>query len=248
LCLEFLIEEGDRNTVLSQGRPYVALPRFKAAEELNTMRFFAPFRRLLPHALIAMLISSGVSMASAQHLFGRRVGPGPRMAQVAARPGPGPGPRRNQEHLAQWMQQHSNLSPADQQRALTAEPGFRELPPDTQQRMRDRLTQLNNMSPERRRRLLERTEAMERLTLPERQQVRSAMQGLGELPQDRRRLVARAFRDLREMPPPQREAVLNSERFRGQFSPQEQSTLFNLLAVEPYLPIERPNDAPVDGK
>lgn len=209
------------------------------------MRFLTTIRRLIPHTLLVLLFSGSMSVLAAQRLFGRRGG-GFHMVQAASHPGPGP--RHNQEHLAQWMQRHSNLSPADQQRALENEPGFRSLPPQTQQRMRDRLTQLNNMSPERRRRLLERTEDMERLTPPQRQQVRSAMQQLGALPQDRRRLVARAFRDLREMPPPQRESVLNSDRFRGQFSPQEQSTLSNLLAVEPYLPIEHPNDAPVNGK
>jgi Protein of unknown function (DUF3106) len=136
----------------------------------------------------------------------------------------------------QWMDRHSNLPLAEQQRALEREPGFRDLPSQTQQRMLDRLTQLNGMSPEQRRRIIEHTEAMERLTLPQRQQVRGALQQLGGLPEDRRRLIARAFRDLREMPPPQRQATFNSERFRGQFSDQERDTLSNLLAVEPYIP------------
>jgi hypothetical protein len=74
------------------------------------------------------------------------------------------------------------------------------------------------------------------------------MQQLGGLPEDRRRLVARAFRDLREMPQPQRQAILNSDRFRGQFSDQERNTLSSLLAVEPYLPVRRPNDEPSYGK
>jgi hypothetical protein len=74
------------------------------------------------------------------------------------------------------------------------------------------------------------------------------MQQLGGLPEDRRRLVARAFRDLREMPQPQRQAILNSDRFRGQFSDQERSTLSSLLAVEPYLPVRRPDDGPSYGK
>ncbi len=114
--------------------------------------------------------------------------------------------------------------------------------------MRDRLTQLNNMPPEKRRRVIDRTEAMERLTLPQRQQVRGAMQQLGSLPQNRRRLVARAFRDLREIPQPQRQGILSSDRFREQFSDQERETLSNLLAVEPYLPVPRPNDGPAYGK
>ena len=86
------------------------------------------------------------------------------------------------------------------------------------------------------------------LSPPERQQVRGAMQQLGELPQDRRRLVARTFRDLRAMPPAQRQGALNSDQFRGQFSPQERSTLSNLLAVEPYLPTPRTNDGSAPGR
>jgi hypothetical protein len=40
--------------------------------------------------------------------------------------------------------------------------------------------------------------------------------------------------------------MLNSDRYRGQFSDQERSTLSNLLAVEPYIPAQaqRPGDAP----
>ena len=68
------------------------------------------------------------------------------------------------EHLAEWMNQHRDLSPQQQQQALDREPGFRELPQPTQQRMRDRLTQLDAMTPDQRQRVLARNEALERLT------------------------------------------------------------------------------------
>jgi hypothetical protein len=74
------------------------------------------------------------------------------------------------------------------------------------------------------------------------------MQQFGSLPQDRRRLVGRAFRDLREMPEPQRQALMSSDRFRSQFSDQERSTLNNLLAVEPYLPVQKSNDSQDFGR
>lgn len=148
--------------------------------------------------------------------------------------GNGGHPGANQEHLLQWMQRRSNLTPAQQQKALEHEPGFRDLPAETQQRMREHLTQLNNMSPDRRQRLLERNEALARLSPPQRQQFRDAMKQFSSLPQDRRHQVARAFRDLRQMPEPQRQALLNSESYRSQFSDQERSALSNLLEVEPY--------------
>jgi hypothetical protein len=151
-------------------------------------------------------------------------------------------------HLPQWFDRHSNLSPSQQQKALEGEPGFHELPPETQQRLRDRLTQLNDMPPEQRRRYLERNEAIANLSPGQRQQVRGAMQQFSSLPPDRRRLVARAFRDLREMPEPQRQSLLSSDRFRGQFSDQERGTISNLLAVEPYVPIHKPNDKSDNGR
>ena len=158
------------------------------------------------------------------------------------------GPRQNQEHLAQWMERHRDLPLAKQHSALQNEPGFRQLPPQTQQRYLDRLTQLNNMPEEKRRRILERNEAMEHLTQAQRQQVGSALHQFSSLPVERRRLVGRAFRDLREMPDPQRQATLSSDRIRGQFSDQERSTLTNLLAVEPYIPVQRTGDTVNAGK
>jgi hypothetical protein len=218
---------------------------------LNTMTFKLHARRIVPPALAGLLLLAATAMGTAQPASVHNIGQAPRPAANAPRPAQSPkqiGPKPNQEHLAQWMDHHSNLPLADQHRALENEPGFRDLPSQTQQRMRDRLTQLNNMTPEQRRRILERTEAMEHLSPPQRQQVRGALEQYRGLPEDRRHMVARAFRDLREMPQPQRQEILNSDRFRGQFSDQERNTISGLLAVEPYLPVQRPNDGPSFGK
>lgn len=147
-----------------------------------------------------------------------------------------PATKSYRQHLPEWMEQHRNLSPQQQQQALANEPGFRQLPPETQQRMLGRLAQLNSMPPQQRMRTLERAEEMEHLAPAQRQQVRGAMAELGRLPPDRKRTVARAFRDLREMPLNQRQAYLSSEYLHRALSPQERVTLGNLLAVEPLLP------------
>lgn len=202
----------------------------------------AKSRQVLQSAL-AVLVLATSSAAFARQPGGahRGFGAGGGQREMRSFPNEGrQGPRgQNQEHLEQWMNRHSNMPLAQQQRALENEPGFRQLPPQTQQHLRNRLTQLNDMPPEQRRRLIERNEDIERLSPPQRQQVRGAMQQLGALPMDRRRTVARAFRDLREMPPAQRQATLNSDRFRGQFSDQERGTLQQLLDVEPLLPSQR---------
>jgi hypothetical protein len=206
-------------------------------------------RRILQPSLAAvlLLVPASAIMVAAQPASMRRAGQAarqpmapPHQAQVT--------PKQNQEHLPQWMDRHSNLSPEEQQRALQNEPGFRDLPQQTQQRMLDRLNQLNKLTPEQRQRVIARNEEIEHLTPQQRQRFGVALSQWRGLPEDRRRLVARAFRDLREMPEPQRQALMSSDRFRSQFSDQERNTLSGLLAVEPYIPVQHPNEAPAVGK
>jgi hypothetical protein len=212
------------------------------------MQPFAPVRRPSVTAFAALTLCVVIASGSAQPPQSQLNRPAPVNKNGGGPNRPVVGPRPNQEHLAQWMDRHRGLSLEQQQAALLREPGFRQLPQETQQRSMNRLTQLNNMPAEQRRRILERNEAMEHLTQPQRQQVRETMQQYSSLPVDRRRLVSRAFRDLREMPDPQRQSILNSDRFRGQFTNDERSTLTNLLAVEPYLPVQRTNDNVNAGK
>jgi hypothetical protein len=170
----------------------------------------------------------------------------PAPTRTDARPGTNTATRsaEHQEHLAQWMEHHRNLSLADQQRALQNEPGFREFPPQVQQRELNQLARLYNMNPQQRSRMLDRNEALERLSPPQRQQWNFAVQQLTTLPLPRKRLMARAILDLREMPPQQRQQVIDSPAFRGQFSDGERSTLSTLLTAEPYPPSRAPNEAP----
>lgn len=199
------------------------------------MKSYLPSRLCLGAALL--VLSASLPALARQ----KQQAPNLRPARPAERPTNRPTPnegrnRPNQPHLAQWMENHRNLSLAEQQRALQDEPGFRELPRETQQRQLDQLARLNAMSPEQRSRMLDRTEALERLSVPQRQQWNSAVQQLNALPVPRRRLMARAILDLREMPPQQRQQVIDSPAMRGQFSDQERSMLSTLLTVEPYSP------------
>ncbi len=221
----------------------------------------APFRHIVFSSLTALFLSVVASPLSLAQ-FPRRVqyfrhdrmqtssralhAAPPRQASPP-RPNQRP-PAQKQDHLPQWMERHSNLTPEQQQKELENLPGFHDLPPQSQQRLRNQLTQLNSMPPEQRRRMLERNEAIEHLNPAQKQQFRSAVGEFNSLPIDRRRLVARAFRDLREMPPQQRDALLNSDRTRAQFSEQERATLSGLLAAEPYVPVQTPNDTTTGGK
>src|SRR5580698_8880009 len=122
-------------------------------------------------------------------------------------------------HLGSWMEQHQNLDPQAQQRALEHEPGFNQLPPDQQARMRARLQQLNQMPPQQRAQVLNRVEGMERLTPEQRQHVNATMTQLRALPPDQKQQVTRAFGAIRQMPPEQREAA--ARNFSGQMNPQQ---------------------------
>lgn len=145
------------------------------------------------------------------------------------------GAKASGDHLPQWMNQHKNLTPEQQQKALEKEPGFRDLPPQTQQRELERLKQLNAMTPERRQRALETNEWVEHLTPAQHNQYTSAMKQLRELPPDQRVYVARTFRGLRELSPAQRQAVLNSDRF-DHLTDAQRATLNSLMQVEPLMP------------
>jgi hypothetical protein len=135
------------------------------------------------------------------------------------------------------MEEHKNLSPAEQRRALQEMPGFSDLPPETQQRELNRLDQLNNMTPQQRARTLDRTEALERLTPQQREQWRGAVQQLNAIPQPRKGFIASKIVDLRVMPPEQRQQVIDSPAFAAQFSPGERNMIRTLLTAEPYPPV-----------
>jgi hypothetical protein len=193
---------------------------------------------LLPH----------VASARARFPQGVPPPPTPRVMSPASNRGMNPGMRPNSPgmaqpvhgaHLGQWMQQHSNLNPQQQQRALENEPGFRSLPPGVQQNVMNRLNRLNSMPEQQRERVIQRNEAFEHMTPDQRMSVRSAMGQLGSLPPDRRHAVSQSFRELRSMPPEERNALLNSPQFRQQFNDEERGTLGNLLAVSPLLPPSR---------
>lgn len=160
----------------------------------------------------------------------------------ATKPGLHHGPAG--EHLAQWMNQHSNLTPQQQQQALEHEPGFHDLPQETQQRMRSRLAELDAMTPEQRQRRLAHIEAMERLSPDQRAAVREAMAQLGNLPPEERHTVAQTFRALRDLPAEQRVQAYASGRFGAPLNDNDRTVLMNLLRVEPMLEPAAPQNAP----
>lgn len=158
--------------------------------------------------------------------------PPPRQARWAARPLLGGRVllAQNRAGLQQWMEQHRNLPPAEQERAFRNDPGFRALSPPEQQRALNQLRRLQGMTPQQR----NRSWALLRMTPPQRQQFNAAMQQFTALSPDRRVMVRQAFAALRRVPPPQRQAAMAAYPPLRQFSPYEREVLSNLLFWEPY--------------
>jgi hypothetical protein len=172
---------------------------------------------------------------------------------VAQRDNFRPAPQRIQNHqphawhghAGDWLRRYRGLSPAEQERALQSDPGFRRLSPQQQQLLRQRLQHFTSLPPEQQQRMLNRMETWEHLTPGQKQQARELFGRMQQLPADRRRMVTTAIRDLRAMPADQREQIIDSHRFQSVFSPQERDIMRGAARL-PLAPSEngRPEESP----
>jgi hypothetical protein len=147
---------------------------------------------------------------------------------AAPRPQPGakpPAHMQAQGHSGDWLRRYKDLPPAEQERALENDQGFRSLPPERQQLLRQRLQHFSNLPPQEQLHILNRMETWEHLTPVQKQQARQVFNQMKQLPPDRQRQVTTAVRDLRNMPADQREQVIDSPRFKGMFSDQERGLI-----------------------
>jgi Protein of unknown function (DUF3106) len=143
-----------------------------------------------------------------------------------ARPGQArPGQGAPKGHAGDWLRRYKDLPPAEQERELQKDPGFRHLPPAQQQLLRQRLQHFSNLPPQQQLRVLNRMETWEHLTPAQKDQARQVFGQMRQLPPARQRMVGTAVHDLRAMPPDQREQVIDSPRFRSMFSDQEREMI-----------------------
>ena len=148
-------------------------------------------------------------------------------------------------HAGDWLRRHKDMSPAERQRALENDPGFRRLPPAQQQVLRQRLQHFSSLPPEQQERMLDRMDRWAHLTPEQKEQARQIHSRMQQLPPDRQRMVRTAVGDLRAMPPGQREQIIDSNRFRGMFSPEERDIMRGATRL-PLAPPEngRPEEPP----
>jgi hypothetical protein len=128
-------------------------------------------------------------------------------------------------HAGDWLRKYKDLPPAEQERELQKDPGFRHLPPAQQQVLRQRLQHFSSLPPQQQLRVLNRMETWEHLTPEQKQQARQIFNQMRQLPPARQRMVSTAVHDLRAMPPAQREQVIDSPRFKSMFSDQERDMI-----------------------
>lgn len=152
----------------------------------------------------------------------------------AQKPPKGSANNAKQAHkMGDWLNEHKDVPPDQQEKLLENDPNFKKLPPERQAELKERLRKFNNLSPEQQQRVRQRMQFMASLTPEQRQQVRDANRELQGLRQDRQVMVHKALRHLRQMDPQQREQEMSSERFKGIFSEQERGILGKLAAINP---------------
>ncbi len=165
-------------------------------------------------------------------------------------PSSAPNPNHVAQHpgrkMGDWLREHQNLTPDQQEKLLESDPNFKKLTPERQAELKERLRKFNSLSPEQRERALNRMEFMASLTPQQREEIRQAQQTLQGLPPDRQIMIHKALRHLRSMDPQQRQQVMNEDRFKSMFSEQERGIIGQLAAINP--PEGEPNPQPSPTK
>ena len=146
-------------------------------------------------------------------------------------------------HAGDWLRRYKDLPPAEQERELQRDPGFRRLSPERQQLLRQRLRHFSSLPPQQQLRMLNRMETWEHLTPAQKQQARQLYGQMRQLPPDRQMAVRNAIHDLRALPPEQRERIINSPTFQNKFSEHEREMMRGATRL-PLAPAEQGEEPP----
>jgi hypothetical protein len=156
-----------------------------------------------------------------------------------------PQPHPGQGHAGDWLRRYKGLSPAEQERALQSDPGFRNKSPEQQQRLRQQLRYFASLPPRQQQRIVDNMDKWAHLTPDQKQQAREVFGRMQQLPPERRPMVRTAIRDLSGMPPEQREQIIDSPRFQKMFTPEERDVMRQAVRL-PLTPQEggKPEEPP----
>jgi len=177
------------------------------------------------------LAVAGLGIALATAVPGLALGNGFHQTQSRRAPASLPPQARPQAHpqasghAGDWLRRYKDLPPAEQERELQRDPGFRRLSPERQQLLRQRLRHFSSLPPQQQLRMLNRMETWEHLTPSQKQQARQLYGQMRQLPPERQLAVRNAIHDLRALPPEQRERIINSPTFQNKFSDHEREMM-----------------------
>jgi hypothetical protein len=132
-----------------------------------------------------------------------------------------PKPKAKETPIEKW----NRMTPEERQRALE------KLPPERRREIQQKLQQFHSLPPAERQQLQQRYQAFSQLPPEQQAHARELFKQFNGLPEDRRPMVRQEFEQLRSMPESERSSRMNSEAFRGRFTPSEQQMLQDLTRV-----------------
>jgi len=136
-------------------------------------------------------------------------------------------PHAQQSLAANAIDRWNQMSPEERERELA------KLPPARAKLIRQRIRRYNQMHPDEQQALRERYQTFSQLPAEKQQTIRARLREFRQLPQERRPVVHHEVEELRLLPDAQREMRLNSDEFRGRFSPREQQIIRDLSIFFP---------------
>jgi hypothetical protein len=131
-------------------------------------------------------------------------------------------PQQRPDPLENSIDRWNRMSPEERERELA------KLPPARARLIRQRLRRYNQMQPQEQQALRQRYQTFSQLPAAKQEVVRQRLREFRQLPTARQPVVHHEVEQLRLLPEDQREARLNSEDFRGRYSPQEQQIIHDL--------------------
>jgi hypothetical protein len=121
----------------------------------------------------------------------------------------------------------SQMTPEELEKTLSA------LPPARRTQIEDRIQKFQQLPTAQQARNLDRLQRLNSLPLLRQEQVRLSMKQLNGLPQEEKKKINQELRRITPMRDEERRAHLDSEEFRGRYSPAEQQMLGNLAELLP---------------
>src|SRR5579863_9708153 len=102
------------------------------------------------------LVAAGLVMCAPAQQRKQAAPPARNQAQAHAQQGAHP-------KAGEWLRKYKDVPPAEQEKALEADPNFKQLPKERQEQLRQRLQQFDNLPPAGKARIINRMQAFEQL-------------------------------------------------------------------------------------